>query len=206
MEEVLNKILQRVRDMFMRYGMKSVTMDDVARELGMSKKTLYKHVDSKKDLVHKVIEWQILEDEREIEAALKVGADAIEQMFNISIYINKKLQQLNPSAVFDLQKYYPESWERLHDYNFNFNYKIIKENIERGEKEGLYQNDLDADILAKFYVARMNWLFDPEVFPYPKYKSAQLHREYILYHLRSLVTSEGSEVLNKHLKAQNELG
>ena len=164
----LPKSCDRISEIFMRYGIKSITMDDIARELGISKKTLYQHFDNKKDLVKKSTQFHIAGEQEDIEAISKSAENAIDEMVQISRYIKRKLAVLSPTTLFDFRKYYPESWQVFLDHKVKYIYNCIASNLERGIQEGLYREDLDVDVLAKIYVARLEIFADNEVFPFHK--------------------------------------
>lgn len=196
--EIKNKILQKAEELFMQYGIKSITMDEVARRLGISKKTLYKYVDNKADLIAKVIGVYI---EREKEIMLEItsrGLDAIEEMMQISRHIYGQLQRMNPAAVFDLQKYYYDSWELIHALQDEFTYNMIKANIEKGMREGVYRQSINADIIARFYVGNAHAMVNKNLFSVLKYDMAKLHSAFIEYHLHGIASEHGLKVLKQH--------
>ncbi len=196
--ELKNKIFIKAEEMFMRYGAKSVTMDDISKALGISKKTLYQYVDNKGDLISKIITFYI---ERENDVMLKLRAkskDAIEDFFLISQHVNKHLRSIQPVAMYDLQKYYTEQWEMMRSLNHKFIYNIIKENLEKGIAEDLYREDLRCDIVARLYVSRIDTFLDPKVFPFEKYTRMELHHEFIKYHLHAIVSRKGKLKIDKY--------
>lgn len=192
------KIIARSGELFLKYGVRSVTMDDIARELGVSKKTLYQYVDNKKDLVNQVL-LQHLENEKvAMEALQQTSKNAIDEMIAIGRYVRQLLLQVNPSAIYDLQKYYHESWSFVKQTNDQAIYTILTKNMEKGIKEGLYRNDINVDVIAKFYVGRADLLLDTDLFPITKYNRTQLHQEFIHYHLRAIASEEGAKLLEKY--------
>lgn len=193
------KWLKRVEDLFMRYGIKSLTMDDVSRELGISKKTLYQFVDSKDDLVNKVLERHI-EEEKSTCAHLAVGAgNAIEEMFMVIESNAQQLQQMKANVVYDLQKYHREGWEKIQSYQRGFLYDIVRTNLERGVREGLYRSDFDIDVTAKMHIALSFHLFDEDLFPQHHYPKEILFREFLLHYLYGIASDKGLQLLKAKL-------
>lgn len=173
-------------------------MDDVSKELGISKKTLYQYVENKKDLISKVL-VQAIDAEKEVMELVKAqSANAIDEMLLISKYVTQKLRELHPGAMFDLQKYYREAWQKMEAYHQDYISEKIKENIDRGQKEGLYRTDVDSDIIAKLYVNKTMVMVDESIFPLAEYNRENLFREYIFYHLRGIASSKGLKLLEKH--------
>jgi len=138
MKEKLDQILLQARSIFMRYGLKSVTMDDVCREMGMSKKTLYQFVCDKHDLVKRTVEREVLENHAIVEGIVAQQLNAIDELFEITGKLTEKLKNIHPSVAFDMQKYYPESWAMMVEYRSNFMVKVIFENTVRGQQQGLF--------------------------------------------------------------------
>ena len=192
------KIIVKAGELFMQYGIKSISMDEVARNLGISKKTLYQHVDNKADLIQKVMMTHITQEKLAIEAIHKAANDAIDEMMQISRFVNELIQKVNPSVIYDLKKYYAKGWELMESLHFEHTYTIIKENIEKGVEEGLYRSDLDADIIAKLYIGRMDIVVDKNLFPIGKYTISQIHNNAIMYHLYGIMTSKGIELFEKY--------
>jgi len=121
----------------MMYGIKSITMDDVSRELGMSKKTLYQFVTDKDDLVGKFIDNEIAIRQEEICKCFRTGLNAIDELFEISIFMNKIMRNQNPATEYDLKKYYPEHYQKIVKTRREGIYRYILTNLENGKKEGL---------------------------------------------------------------------
>jgi AcrR family transcriptional regulator len=184
-------ILQSAFSMFMKFGVRSVSMDDLAQDLGMSKKTIYSVFPSKETLISVVILNHLKNDEKQIKAITTEASDAIEEILKISQHVMKFLTQIQPSLIFDLKKFYPNCWALIEKQHFHFIKETIEANILRGQKEGLYRADLHADIVAKLYVGKSNILVNPEVFPIEQYDLFALIREMGKYHLYGIASAEG---------------
>ncbi len=192
-----NKIIRKAMDLFMRYGLKSITMDEIARSLGISKKTLYQVVDNKADLIEKAMKVHIESEKCALDEVHENSENAIDEMLKVGRFISQLLQQMNPSVIYDLKKYYPEGWEMMESLHFEHTHKMIKENIERGVEEGLYRKDLNSDIISRLYVGRMDLVIDKNLFPFGEYTFLQIHENFISYHLYALMSKKGVEVFEK---------
>lgn len=192
------RILRRSEDLFMRYGIRSVTMDDIARDLGISKKTLYQHVDNKADLVDRITESYI-QGEKQCLAEISANAkDAIDQQLMIARHVVQILRRMRPTTMFDLKKYYRECWEKMDRFHLGYVYRVIRSNIEQGIYEGLYRQNLDPDIIAKLYVGKTMILNDEEMFPLREYNRDDLFVQYINYHLRGILSDKGGRKLKTY--------
>ena len=195
---VIKKILNNSQELFFRYGVKSVTMDDIARHLGISKKTLYQHFDNKKDLISQSILNHFDCEEKLIVEMKDQVKNAIEEMLIIANYVNEQLKRMNPVVIYDLKKYYKENWKTIHDKQMKLIYTITKENLEQGIEEGVYRKDINTDVIAKFYMGRTDMILDDVLFPTSAYNHSELHRELTYYHLYAIVSNDGFELLKKY--------
>ncbi len=188
-----------IEQLFMRYGIKSVTMDDIARHLGISKKTLYQCVDNKADLIHKVME-QHIETELETMAQIRSASkDSIDEMLGISKHVTQMLREMSPTTVYDMRKYYRKTWDMVEGFQQKHIYDFIKTNLEKGVKEGLYRKDFDPDIIAKFYVAKTLFVVDEEMFPLRNYNKEKLFNAFSEYHIHGVASVKGLKKLEQYL-------
>ncbi len=182
----------------MKHGVKSLTMDEIAKQMGMSKKTIYQFVRNKSDLV-KLTMQDFLGDERKlIEGILKNSDNSVDEMISMIDYFLQVVREFNPTTLNDVQKHYPDTWEMYNDYRFNFMLRLIKDNLAKGVQEGYYRNDLDTDIIAKVYIMAIEILLNQEVFPAKEYSFLNIYREFLGYHLRGIVSANGLKYLEGH--------
>lgn len=200
MNEELKNILIRVRELYNRYGIKSITMDDVARELGISKKTLYQFVCDKDDLVGKFIDYEIEIRQDEICKCFKIGLNAIEELFEISLFMNKLIREQNPATEYDLKKYYPQHFQKIVKIRRERMYNYIMLNLKKGKEEGLYREDMNEDVIAKLHLSRSESIHFDELFTIEEFTSVKLFIELLSYHVRGIATLKGIEVLENKLK------
>jgi AcrR family transcriptional regulator len=197
MDEKLPVLLAQTIAIFMQYGIRSVTMDDLARQLGVSKKTLYKYVSDKKDLVLKTIQFATENQKALMHETCSHAGNAIEEQIEMAREASIRLKSIHPSVFFDLEKYYPEAWKILSDFKRTFISNCIKQNIERGQEEGLYRTDIDAAIISAFHTNMINIQFIPEIFPVGTFSFESIHQQLTDYHLRGIVNENGINFLNK---------
>ena len=184
----------------MKYGLKSVSMDDISRTLGISKKTLYQYVENKKDLVQQIFAKHIEEEEAAIKEIVAESGDAVEELLGIAKYITSLLREMSPTTLYDIQKYYGDIWQMVQKLHNKYIYQTIKNNMERGITQGLYRADLNPDIVAKLYVGKTFIIVDEEVFPVREYNIEQLYWEYMRYHIHGIASAKGLKLLEKYTK------
>jgi len=191
-------LLMKSRELFMKHGVKSLTMDEIAKQMGMSKKTIYQFVNNKSDLINLTMK-EYLEDERKLmEVILKKSGNSIDEMIAMIEYWLQIVREFNATTLYDVQRYYPETWKMYNDYRFNFMLGLIKVNLQNGVKEGYYREDMDSDIISKIYILATEILLNQDLFPTKKYAFLTVYREFLGYHLRGIVSSKGLKYLNEH--------
>lgn len=189
----------------MRLGIKSVSMDDIAREMGVSKKTLYALVDNKHSLVRQVIEHDACEDVKVIMDNHLASDDAIDEFLRNSRYFVRQMREISPTTIRDLQKYYPDLWKgHIEPHRDEFRHSLAA-NLERGITEGLYRQDIDSEIIARLYVGAMMSIIDRTVFPATDRPLVDIILEHARYHFHGITTPAGRERL-RHYLSQEALG
>lgn len=202
-----NKTLDKVENLFLKYGFKSLTMNDISRELGISKKTLYQYVENKNDLINKVIQFHIIQEKEMVQAAKEEARDALHEMLLVSKNIKQSIKKVNSNLIFDLQKYYRESWEMIDNYRKDYVFKTIKDNIAQGIEEGVYRKEINPDTIAKMYIGMMHLIFDEQYFPGGEYNLAKVYTEAIHYHINGIASPKGLKLLENYYQEQkNERG
>ena len=198
--ELKESILRKTEILFFKYGVKSVTMDDIARELGMSKKTLYQFFENKVDMLSQMTDHQMVQDRLALASLKGHSKNALEELLGFARHALKEISKFtSPTTIFDLQKYYPEIWKKFEDFQDETIYQFVKENIDRGISESLYRDDLDADIIAKLYVTKTMCVIDEEMFPSRQYDKVKLFKQYFYYHIRGIATTKGLKLLEKYI-------
>lgn len=193
------EITHQIAEVFMRLGVRSVNMDDIARNLSVSKKTLYKYFKDKSDVVDEVTKCLIGGEECSIKEIINESENAIDEIIRISEFANQMLKNMHPSVMFDLNKYYPEAFKIFRDHKNVFIAQTVIKNLERGIEEGFYRENLDVNIISKLYLAKIEAIWDQEMFPASQYTYSQIHLEMIRYHIRGIASPKGIEYLSKRI-------
>ena len=200
MEKKKQHIISESIQLFLKFGVKSLTMEDIARKLGISKKTLYTHVKDKEDLLlQAVILFGKFEDKQLSEICSR-GLNAIDESLEIKKWVLDMIQNIHPSVAYDIEKFYPAVSKRMKTSRHENVYRSIYQNIVKGQKEGLYRSDINADILAKLYIGRMESIFDQELFPSTTYNVSDVYMEWFIYHIHGMATSKGLQILENNFK------
>ena len=202
MDQKKQEILMQTAAVFMRYGMKSVNMDDVARELSISKKTLYKYVKDKNDLVKQCMESFCAMERYECQRCKQDSENAIDELLLITEAAGRHLKNIHPSIHYDLEKYYLEGWKVFKKHKEEFIYGEVLENLKQGVEEGLYRDNLNIEIIAKLYTMKIDVVFDASIFPSNQFSFYEIHIEMLRYHIRGIASEKGIKYLQKRLNKE----
>ena len=200
MEHKLDEILEHVYSLYNRFGIKSITMDDVARELGISKKTLYQFVKDKADLVEKVMVMNAMRHGMEMAKITAKNQNAIVELLEVNAYMNVMMKEQNPTLDYDLKKYYPAIHKKLNAESKKKMLEAIRKNLIKGQQEGIYRQDMDVDVICKIHMTRMEYRYSAETISPEELTSPRVIKEIFLYHLHGISNENGLKVLNEKLK------
>lgn len=195
------RILESSTELFFRFGIRSVTMDDIAKALGISKKTIYLHFKDKDEIVEGVAERTLQRDKCESEKIHDRAQNPIDEIIQSTQLMREMVANIHPALLFDLQKYHPKAWKRYKGHKEEF-VKIVLRNILEGQQQGLYREDLQPEILARFRVESIDSAFNTEVFPPKQFQLIDVQLQLIDHFLRGILTLEGLELYEKYKQEQ----
>ncbi|MBD1367297.1 TetR/AcrR family transcriptional regulator [Mucilaginibacter sp. ZT4R22] len=196
------RIIKGALDLFLQAGIKSVTMDDIARHLGMSKKTIYQFFGDKNELVVALVKSRLQEDEREMNAIMESSANVIEEMIKMMKCSEEILSRVNPIVFHDMQKYHPEAWQEFQRFKAEVIIKKLEELLLKGINQGFIRNDIDVKILATMRVNQVEMGFNTQIFPIGHFNSWKVQVQLLEHFNYGICTIKGHELLDKY-KEQN---
>ena len=203
MEQSLVEILDRVRNLFFKYGVRSISMDDISRDTGISKKRLYSIFKSKNDLVEKLLELERVNFEIIFSTYNFEGVNAIDILLIVSKEVSDKFTDVSPSMTYDLNKYYPEIYHKHIEERIEFIFGKIKINLEKGINQGVYRDDLSIELVARLYIRRLIDLHNPEIFPADKFSFQTLFDVMFDNFIRGIANEKGIEYYEKQKRKVN---
>jgi len=196
----VQEITYQIALLFREFGIKSMTMDDISKSLGISKKTLYKHVKDKNDLVNKVIKASIVEKESYLKQLKEANGHPIDELVALAKYSSNELTNLHPSVQFDLRKYHPDAWLIFEQHKQTFVFSCVLDNLKEGIRIGVYRDNLNPEIVAKLHTSTIPLVFDSTVFPSSKYAFKAVFSELMKHHIRGISTDKGLRYLKQLIK------
>jgi len=194
-----DKIIQKAAELFINLGFKSVTMDDIANEMGISKKTIYTHYNNKTELVRETTLAIVENISHGIDCICALDKDPIEELYEIKKFMLLRLKDEKSSPQYQLQKYYPEIYEQLKSKQFEKMQECTKKNLSRGIELGLYRVNMNVEIISRLYFMGITKIKDDTLFPSNLFNRVQLMEDYLEYHLRGIVTEKGLRTLKKFI-------
>ncbi|MBX3257924.1 MAG: TetR/AcrR family transcriptional regulator [Chitinophagaceae bacterium] len=196
--EIQERIALKAHDLFLKYGIRSISMDEIASQLGISKKTIYQFYADKDALVGNVIDMTLKDNENECFTTRKESENPVHEIFIAMNMVQELLKVMNPIIVYDLQKYHPAAHKKLADHQNKFLYRLIKENLEEGIALQLYRPEINIEMIARFRLATVFMMFNPDFFPTGKYNLATVMEETTILFLYGITTAKGQKLIQKY--------
>lgn len=184
-------------ELFKQYGFKNVTMDDVARRAGISKKTLYAYFDNKHALVLATITWYKDELRQEIDRIQESAPNAIESFLAIKDKLYEVYKEVNPLAIFELQRFYQDGYQQFR-CNMEKDVESLRENLLRGQEEGLYREDIDVEVLARYHIESSMMLMMPNDFQIDRHNFLHINHQIVEHFLYGVMTPKGEKIYRKY--------
>ncbi|MEY4144677.1 MAG: hypothetical protein RLZZ335_529 [Bacteroidota bacterium] len=197
MEDLHKPLLLRIRDLLFLYGTKSITLDDIASRMGISKKTIYSCCPDKKNLVDRIVVDYLSSHRADAERVRAESRHAIDEVLQMARLARARMEQVSPAFLFDLNKYYPDIWARFEQYRTHEIFGQVVDVIKRGQQEGLFRTDLDTEIVAAMHLQHIRLLTEPGQQPRPERPVGDLIRHIISIFLQGIVTRKGLDVMSQ---------
>jgi len=203
MDNKLKDIVSKSCKLFQKYGIKSVSMDDIARECGISKKTLYESVKDKHDLVKKAIDFEFNKGSHTPHTVDFANFNAVDVLFIVYRSAIDFFKDFNMSMEYDLRKYYPDLYSKSKAKRRKHIYERMVMNMEQGRKEGFFREDFNIDLIAKIHVVKVEGLLQTDIFDDTDYTIVDIFRELFSHHFMAIATEKGVKQFNKKLAEIN---
>lgn len=197
-KETREKILKGAELLFMKYGVRSISMDDIARHLSVSKKTLYQYFADKDELVTTVSKSHMAADKCEYEEITNNAENAIDELHKIAICLKRDMEAMNPTLLHDIQKFHPKAWAIWEEYKSGYIYNSVVRNIKQGIADGHFRPEINPHILAAKRLGVIEMSFDERVFPSAKFNLAEVQTQLFEHFVYGLTTEKGKKLYLKY--------
>ena len=200
MDKRLEEIIYKSAELFRQFGVRSVSMDDISREMGISKKTLYQHVKNKNELVEKILDFSFEREQKFFNEKSKPEVNAIDALLEVSIFISDQIKLFTPAVAFDLKKYYPEIFKGHMEKSQKYAFEAVHSNLVNGIKQGLYRKEINPEVVATLYVNKIEDLHNPEFYSEKEFTFELVFETMFENHIRGIANDKGLAYFEKRRK------
>lgn len=197
-------ILEGAKNLFMQFGLKSITMDDIARKVGVSKKTIYQFFSDKNSIVFKSVHEHFSDHRKEIENVLDNSKDAIEAIYRISRCMKMQVETINPTVLYDLQRYFPKAHKRFLEFKNTFIKERMKKILDEGIKAGYFRKEINPEIIIIQRIEQVQLAFNNDIYPRDKFDFKEIHEQLFDHFLHEILTEKGKEKYNQYLNEEQD--
>ena len=202
--EIKDRILNHAQKLFTRNGIKSVSMDDIAADMAMSKKTLYKWFENKDRIVQAAMARHLEGTQCDCTAMIQTATSAIDELFRMLEWVKQQFSNVHPGIFYDLQKFHPATWQLWQAHKNEFILSQIIENLRRGIAEGLFRADLDLDVIARLRLAQIELQFDPDLYPPREFANERVSVALLEHFMLGVATLKGHKLINQYRHVTEE--
>ncbi len=201
--ESKEQIVKAAEDLFLTYGVRSVTMDDISKKLAISKKTIYQHYRDKNEIVCLVAQ-RVLEREKEQIDQLKLASkDVVHELLLLSDYIREHAQSVNPSVLFDLQRYHRSAWKIYLEFKENVFLESLNDTLSRGKQQAYIREEINVEILSLLRMEEIQMAYDADVFPRDNFNFREVQGQLFDHFVHGILTPKGLETLRHYQEKIN---
>ena len=201
---IKSTIIEGAQELFFKFGAKNVTMDDIARHMAISKKTIYSHFDKKEDIIREIMLSRLKENQNVMEGISKNAENVVAEIFSVMKHMSEMLSKINPMLFYEMKKNFPEVWKLFSDFRNRFVIGMVEKAIQKGKKQGLVRNEIDEKLIAILRIEQLELGFDPEIFPPSKFNLLNVQLSLTEHFLYGICTLKGHKLINKYKEIKEE--
>jgi len=202
--EISQRILNGAEELFFRYGIKSITMDDISRHLAVSKKTIYQYFKDKDYLVDRLTQQTLKVNECEFDRIQNQQNDPIAEIMEMMKHVKMMFSRMNPNLFYDMMRYHPSSWQRFKVFKEQKMLSMVEANLQRGMQMGLYREDLNYKVIARLRMEQITLAMNPDAFPPDKFSHVDVQMQILTHFLYGVCTLKGHKLINKYRQLHEE--
>ncbi|MFT6826867.1 MAG: AcrR family transcriptional regulator [Roseivirga sp.] len=202
--EVRDKIIEKAGELYMQYGIRTVTMDDIASQLSISKKTIYQFFKDKGELVNTVAAIHLKIEEQRFIGLTEAGENAVHELILLSTCLRESMREMKMNLMHELQKFYPKAWKMYEEFKGNVMKESIMSVIIRGQKEGFFRKEINAELMAIMRIEQVQTFIIGNLIPRNTYSLEAVQMQLFDHFIHGLFTIEGHQLFNQYLTTNNE--
>jgi AcrR family transcriptional regulator len=201
------RILECAKELFHKFGIRSISMDDIAHHLGISKKTIYQHFSDKDDIINLAMHQAISEKKEMLLKVRKHAIDAVDMLIKTQQYLRQNLDDTTASLMFELQKYHAAAWKIIQEFQYGFLTEFIKQDLQRGIDQGYFRNDINTDIVAKIRLEEVTMANNDQIFPRHTFNHHEVSNNILEHFIQGIATDRGKKLYKNYRNVldQNEV-
>lgn len=197
-QDIKYSILKNFESLVFRFGIRSITMDDVAKQMRISKKTIYKFYKNKREIVHSLLIHKLKEDQAAIVKIQRKSKNIVDEVFGLIKHLSIEFPKINPTVFYELQKYYPPTWKLFKDFKQNFIFGAVESGLRKGIKDGFVRKDINIQILTRLRIEEIEMGFNSAIFPSGKFKIIDVQLALVEHFLFGICTLKGHQLIMKY--------
>lgn len=198
--ELRDHILATATQLFSSYGIRSITMDDLSKELSVSKKTIYQHFKDKEEIVYLTTRIALENEQERLDLIQESAKNSIDELIQITQFIQEHFSKINSSVLYDIKKFYHSAWQLYLKFKHENFSDVLKANLKRGIAEGFFREDMDINVLAIFQLEMIQLTFDPKIFPKTEFDFKDLQTQIFNHFIHGILTQKGLEAFQHQTK------
>ena len=203
-DKIKENIITEAIGLFMNYGVKSVTMDDIARHLGVSKKTIYQLFRDKEDIIMQTTEYYFRHEMQVMEDIADNAENAVDHLYKLTVCLREGMGKTSMATLYDLKKYYVKAWNQYKAFKHDVIYKSVLKNMQRGMDEGLFRLDINPEILAHLRIGEIELSFNREFFPDDKYSIVEIHQQLFDHFTYGILSEKGLKLFETYKQTEDK--
>lgn len=195
---VKENIISEAINLFMKNGLRSVTMDDIAKHLGMSKKTIYQHFKDKEEIIIQSTSV-VFEHESKMMEEIESGSEnAVEELYKLTLCLRERIKNTNTTALYDMKKYYQNAWIKYKNFKRDVIYNSVIKNLKRGIEQGLFRKEINPEILAQLRIEEIELSFNKDFFPEEKFSLVEIHEQLFEHFTYGILSEKGFKLFETY--------
>ena len=198
--ELKEHILATAYRLFMAYGIRNITMDDLSKELSISKKTIYQHFKDKDEIVYLTTRMALEHEQKYLDEIQQYAKNSIDELILITKFMREHISKINPSVLFDIKKYYRDAWQLYLTFKHEVFTNAVKASLKRGIEEGDFRKSIDIDILAIFRLEMIQLSFDDRIFPRTMFDFREVQMQILDHFIHGILTPKGLKAFQQQIK------